>query len=270
AGDLNADGRDDFIIGAPLASPDGRARAGSVYLFSGMDGGLLRRVDGPAAGDLLGLSMAGMGDVNGDGTADLAAGAPFADRDGKSDAGSVLVFSGLDGALLFEKNGTFPFDYLGWSVDGVGDVNADGKSDFIGGAPFSNPDGHFDGGLVLVFSGADGSLLFQKSGTQGLEELGWSLAGLGDLNGDGGSDFIIGAPGSNRASIYVACSAGKGDFNADGGFSPADVVLSLFCVFPGRENCAGCFSDLNCDGLLTIADVVGELNAVFLQIPPPC
>lgn len=152
----------------------------------------------------------------------------------------------------------------------AGDVNADGRPDFMGGAPFSNPGGLYDAGAAFVFSGADGSLLFQKAGARSAGEVGWSLAGVGDVSGDGRNDFIIGSPGGNRASVYAACAADKGDLNASGGLTPADLVLVLLCLFPGRGSCELCFADLDCDGLLTITDVVSELNAVFLGTPLPC
>jgi len=60
----------------------------------------------------------------------------------------------------------------------------------------------------------------------------------------------------------------KGDMDANGSLSSADVVLHLNCTYLGEGNCSLCFADVNCDGFLTSADVVGELNYVFLGIPP--
>jgi len=67
-----------------------------------------------------------------------------------------------------------------------------------------------------------------------------------------------------------ACAAAKGDMNATGDFTPADVVLMLNCAFLGSGTCDLCFTDVNCSADLTPADVVLELNKVFLGSPLPC
>ncbi|MCI0405472.1 MAG: hypothetical protein L0209_05290 [candidate division Zixibacteria bacterium] len=63
-------------------------------------------------------------------------------------------------------------------------------------------------------------------------------------------------------------TASKGDINADGGLTPADVVVMLGCVLAGTEYGSRCQADLNCDSALSPADVVQELNYVFLGTPP--
>ena len=70
--------------------------------------------------------------------------------------------------------------------------------------------------------------------------------------------------------IDVSCAVAKGDMNADGNVTLADVILEVDCVFLGTGNCDLCFADVNCDGVLSAADVVWELIAVFLQRPFPC
>ncbi len=70
------------------------------------------------------------------------------------------------------------------------------------------------------------------------------------------------------SSLFAFCAAAKGDMNADGNLTAADVVLELNCTFLGTGNCDLCFADVNCDGNLTAADVVSELNLVFLGTPP--
>ena len=93
AGTVNKDGYADFIIGAYFASPGARSTAGSAYVYSGLGGGLLYQKDGAAAGDLLGYSVAGAGDVNGDGYDDLIVGARDADPGGLDRAGSAYVIA---------------------------------------------------------------------------------------------------------------------------------------------------------------------------------
>ena len=123
AGDVNGDGFADVIVGA--------RGAGSAYVYSGADGTVLRRFDGVAAGDRLGSSVAGAGDVNRDGFADVIVGAPRADAGGMDEAGSAYVYSGKDGTLLWQFDGAREYAYLGSSVDGAGDVNRDGFADLI-------------------------------------------------------------------------------------------------------------------------------------------
>jgi len=203
AGDVDGDGKADFIIGAFLADPGGLSAAGSAYVYSGATGALLYQKNGGAARDSLGLSVAGAGDVNGDAKADFIIGVPSADPGGLSNAGSAYLYSGATGALLYQKNGAAANDRLGNSVAGAGDVNGDGKGDFIIGADHAL----FDAGSAFLYSGATGALLYQKDGAAGNDILGQSVAGAGDVNGDGKADFIIGAYGADPGGVSQAGSA---------------------------------------------------------------
>ena len=265
AGDVNADGRDDFIIGAERANPAGRIDAGSAFVYSGRDSSLLYRKDGATAGDEQGFSVAGAGDLNGDGKADFIVGAPLASPSGLANAGSAYVYSGSDGALLYQKDGAGSSNYMGNSVAGAGDLNGDGRPDFIVGAPGASPGGLAAAGSAYIYSGADGALLYQKGGAaigDGLGTYG-SIAGAGDVNGDGGTDFIIGAFFANPGGRIDAGSAllfsgmdgsllfqvdgdsigdnvgsvgGAEDINGDG---KADIIVGAPGADPGGLNSAG-------------------------------
>lgn len=198
-GDWNGDGRDDFFVGASGASPGGRTRAGSVYIYSGKDGTLLTRLDGPEDGDALGASAAGLGDVDGDGHPDIAAGATGASPVGRTNAGAVIVFSGATGLVLYRVEGAAANDVLGYSVRAVGDVDGDGKTDFVAGAPGVTPN---PTGTVLVCSGGSGAVLYTKSSPTPSDLLGVSVAGAGDLDGDGRPDFMAGAPRANGGNLF--------------------------------------------------------------------
>jgi hypothetical protein len=102
-GDVNHDGYADLLIGAPRNGATGDY-AGRVYLYSGADRTQLDFKSGAAAGDNFGASVAGAGDVNGDGYVDYIIGAPYHDAVA-SDAGRAYVFSGADGALLYTFDG---------------------------------------------------------------------------------------------------------------------------------------------------------------------
>jgi hypothetical protein len=189
-GDVNQDGSADVIVGAWRESD----LAGRAYVFSGEDASLLFELASPneVAGGFFGASVAGAGDTNQDGFADLVVGA-FGEG-----GGQAYVFSGLDGTLLFElvSPNPEPNGEFGRDVAGAGDIDQDGFSDVIVGAhredPGTSPD---DSGRAYVFSGQDGSLLFELVSPH--EEFwgnfGWSVAGSGDVDKDGIPDLIVGA-----------------------------------------------------------------------------
>ena len=215
AGDVNGDGKADFIVGAYGDDPGGLGSAGSAYVFSGADGTLLYQVTGDTASDFFGRSVSGAGDVNGDGKADFIVGAYRDDPvGGGTDAGSAYIFSGADGTLLYQVTGDTTFDQFGISVSGAGDVNGDGKADFIVGAQLDDSGGLGSAGSAYVFSGADGSLLYQVTGDTTFDLFGGSVSGAGDVNGDGKADFIVGAReddpgggGDGAGSAYVFSGA---------------------------------------------------------------
>ena len=207
AGDVNADGKSDFIVGASGADPGGIADAGSAYVYSGATGALLYQKNGVAAGDALGNAVAGVGDVDGDGRPDFIVGAQSADGGGIFNVGSAFVYSGASGALLYQKNGANGLDNFGSSVAGAGDLNGDGRADFIVGARFADAGGLVNVGSAFVYSGATGGLLYQKNGSVAGDNFGRSVGGAGDVDGDGRPDFMVGASGASPGGLTNAGSA---------------------------------------------------------------
>ena len=145
-GDLDDDGYDDVAISGP----------GAVRVFSGRTAAGIFTLRETNPGDEFGEAIAGAGDVNGDGTPDIIVGAPGAG----GGAGEVQVFSGTDASVLHTL--TNPSVRFGSAVDGVGDINSDGRDDFVVAA-----DSVTRGNRVLVLSGLDGSVLHDFSGAGG-------------------------------------------------------------------------------------------------------
>jgi hypothetical protein len=191
--------------------------SGRVYLYSGASGAFLRALftPTPTIGGSFGDSVAGIGDLNGDGRGDVIVGAP-AETWQVANSGLVHVYSGATGARIRsilsprrEIGGRF-----GEAVSSVPDVNQDGRPDLVVGAPHEDPGtAPQDQGRAYVFSGATGALLWilLPPSQDSADDFGDAIAGLADLNGDGRGDIAVGAhdadPGnapnnSGRVHVY--------------------------------------------------------------------
>ncbi len=202
AGDVDADGYGDYAVGMPgydlPAQPPLNIvrKAGRAVVISGKTDRKLMEVNGAAAKDALGFSVAGNGDIDNDGFADVIVGAPKADDVvyGLVDAGSVTVLFGPDGARKKVIYGNQEKSLAGSAV-ALGDVNNDGKADIVIGAPQSNnlARGLVNAGNVTVFSGNGYGVLNAFNVSTANSHAGVAVA-VGDLNNDGAADIIIGAP----------------------------------------------------------------------------
>jgi len=168
-----------------------------------------------------GYSVASAGDVNGDGYGDVIVGAYEYDN-GHTDEGRAYVYHGSSSGLAATDAWTAESDQanasFGYSVASAGDVNGDGYSDVIVGAPFYDDD-HTDEGRAYVYHGSSSGLVaiayWTAEGNQTYAYFGCSVASAGDVNGDGYSEVIVGAYGydngetdEGRAYVYHGSSGG--------------------------------------------------------------
>jgi len=191
-GDVDGDRVADLVTSAPTNGEGGSA-AGKVYVYSGKTGTLLWTAKGQPNAQL-GIGVEAAGDFDGDGTPDVAAGAPGTDK--------AYVYSGRTGAVLRVLEGEKTGDAFGRRVAAAGDVNRDGHGDLLVSAPNHGTAGA-GAGRVYVFSGRDGSRLFTVDGEAAGDGFGNALAGK-TVNGQ--SWIVVGAAagGTNNAGrVYV-------------------------------------------------------------------
>lgn len=198
-GDMNSDGIPDYIVGIRFNDFAG-AEAGSAEIISGSDGTILRTFYGDSAGDNFGTAVAGLGDIDGDGTEDVIVGSPLDDFNGNTDCGSIRVLSGATGTTIFTLYGQSANELLGSSVCDSLDVNNDGVPDFAAGIDDQTPGATIAHG-VIVYSGTDGSVLHSLGGTLSFKSLKYSVSAAGDLNGDGFADIFVGAKDDNTINL---------------------------------------------------------------------
>ena len=192
-GDVDGDGTGDYVIGWPQVNHGPNGFAGQVTVFSGRTGKPIHTVFGTSDWDHLGRSVAGVGDVDGDGIPDFAAGAPgeITPSFGKT-RGCVRIFSGADASVLMHAEGPGP-DYFELSnfgdlIDGGGDINGDGAGDLVVGGPNYGSGPFFKDGIMCVVSGRTGTTLWSIIPPV-VSEGGRYQAVIGDLDGDGLAEF---------------------------------------------------------------------------------
>jgi hypothetical protein len=156
---------------------------------------VLYTFDGSQPGERLGWSVAGPGDLNGDGVPDILAGGP-GDFISGGFPGVVRAYSGLDGTVLYTVSGQQNADGFGMAIAALPDIDGDGRPDFAVGAPYDDANG-VDSGSVYVFSGVTGAFINKRPGNAAGDAFGWALCNGNDFNSDTLPDLAVGAPLAN-------------------------------------------------------------------------
>jgi len=224
AGDVNADGYSDVIVGAYSYS-NGQASEGVAFVYHGSAAGInitpVSMMQSNQASAFLGYSVASAGDVNGDGFSDVIVGGHFYDN-GESNEGGAFVYHGSAGGINTTAVATLECNqlnaHMGYSVASAGDVNGDGYSDVIASA-YQFDNGQADEGAAFIYHGSASGINIASVATlecnQAGAYMGWFVNCAGDVNGDGYSDVIAsayqygnGQGGEGAAFVYLGSSAG--------------------------------------------------------------
>ena len=267
-GDINKDGFDDVVVGAPVYSTGTYGGLeGAVWLYLGSAAGLSASSAWDAEGSNywlnFGTTIDGLGDVNGDTYPDLVVGEDYWSADGWPPFyGRVHIFYGASSGYFDVASTTIdgfmegfaedPGARFGQAVAGAGDLNGDGYDDLAVGAPQAKDTSNITRGSVAVYYGSSSGFATNQAVDwhywgAGNSASGWSLDGAGDTNGDGYDELLVGAyktsfSGELRGSAMVFAGSETGLSYSPSWQSYGEVLDAQH----GYDVAGGC--DINNDG----------------------
>lgn len=213
--DVNGDGKPDLLVGSPgEKSPGGASSAGRMHILSGATGGLIRSLlsPNPEAFGNFGFAVAGLGDINGDGSGDIAVGAPYEDPGTTpGNSGRVYVYSGATGGLIRAAGSPYPQTdaYFGMSLAVLNDVNGDGRNDLAVGVAGHRTVGVGGTGLICVYSGVTGQGLKYLRSPVAQNMFGVATAAVPDMDGDGCDELVGGGDSDGSVTARGIVSSGR-------------------------------------------------------------
>jgi hypothetical protein len=248
-GDVDRDGHDDYVIGAPYA-PAGGSERGQAFLMSGKTGAVLQTWSGTSNGERLGWAVAGVGDINRDGRPDIGVSSPWASAGGTA-RGEVRVYSGAStGTLLGNvQTSSTNDDLFGYSLSGSSAVIMASAANgaLVVGAP-GNTGAQTGRVFVRSWNGStDFTATATLTGSNAGGRFGWAVSAGYDANRDGRPDILVGEPlcpagGTNRGCATLLTGT------ADG------LTWGTFQAFSGTEdgarlgNAVAFIEDVDVDG----------------------
>lgn len=265
AGDVNRDGHSDILVGAQYDA-DNDTRSGSVYIYYGSPDGVLvgseqklLASDGEIY-DHFGISVSSAGDIDGDTYSDIVIGSSGDDDQGHNGGSAYVYYGSPDGIIASSERKLHAGigearDYYGLSVSAAGDLDADGYKDIVIGAFEDYEDGSGRGSAYAYYGSSTGILpsserrLVAPEGAPG-DGFGFSVSAGVDLDDDGYSDILVGAPGDDDAGessgsvylFYKDCI----DLDQDGACEE-DCDNTDANIYPGAPELCNAIDD-NCDG----------------------
>jgi hypothetical protein len=271
AGDVNGDGYSDVLAGAYLYD-NGQTDEGVGFVYYGSMNNFsapnLVLADGLQNSAYAGIAVADAGDVNGDGYSDVLVGSYYNEFGTIADAGRVYVYHGSATGLpatytyILKSNPIQVSSFVGNALSTAGDINGDGYSDVIVGA-YKFDNGNIDEGVALIYYGSSSGLSLTQNvllddANQNDAGFGFSVSSAGDVNGDGYSDVMVGAPfydvGGNidegRTYLYYGSNAGINTTPII--LNSANIIGALF------GNAVSTAGDMNGDGYSDV--LVGALK----------
>lgn len=196
-GDVDGDGREDFAVSSPGLT-DGQVQ---VFTWDVVQGVIQKfAITAPPGARVFGGAIAAVPDLDGDGLPDIVVGASddfqfqpctVTGVRGPCTPGAIYTFRGINGAPLQSPlaTGTEIAERFGYAVEGLPDLDGDGRGDIAVGSPYKS-----GGGAAQILSGATGAIIWSATGATSDASFGASLACLDDLDGDGRVELAVGAP----------------------------------------------------------------------------